>query len=139
MPFASKPILSRYSEVIAHLQWTIGMKDVEEMRALFLDAANHLLADKVLSTGTVNHVPVYTREVVEHCLAAHATAVILAHNHPSGKVEPSEEDIEMTNKVHKSVSLVGITLHDHIIVGKGRWYSFKNSGILASFSAGPYP
>jgi len=128
--YESKPVISHYSDLITKLQWSIGMKDVEEMRALFLDSANHLLADETLSTGTVNHVPVYVREVIERSLAARATAIILAHNHPSGKVEPSDEDIQMTNQINESMSLVGITLHDHIIVGKGRWYSFKSAGML---------
>ena len=129
--FESKPVISHTSELVTYLHWALGMKNVEEFRVLFLDSANHLLADEVLSTGTVNHVPVYIRDVLERSLAAHATAVILVHNHPSGKVEPSDEDIEMTNRVNETMNLVGIQLHDHIIIGRCGWYSFRSAGMIS--------
>jgi DNA repair protein RadC len=102
----------------------------EQFRVLFLDNRNRLLADEVLGQGTVNHTPVYPREVVKRALELHATAIILVHNHPSGDPSPSREDIEMTREIKQAAATLSILLHDHIIVGNGQWLSFRKAELL---------
>src|ERR1035437_8971614 len=89
-----------------------------------------LLADEAQARGTVNHTPVYPREVVKRALELQATALILVHNHPSGDPTPSREDIEMTREVRQAAGVLNIVLHDHVIVGNGRWLSFRREGLL---------
>ena len=102
---------------------------VEQFRVLFLDNKNRLLADEAQSRGTVNHTPVYPREVVKRALELHATALILVHNHPSGDPAPSAEDIAMTRD-QAAAEALGVALHDHVIVGNGRVLSFRAEGLL---------
>jgi DNA repair protein RadC len=102
----------------------------EHFRVLFLDGRNKLIADEVQGRGTINHAPAYPREVVRRCLELHASAVILAHNHPSGEPAPSREDVALTAAIVKAASMMGITVHDHIIVGKGKWLSFRAEKLL---------
>jgi DNA repair protein RadC len=97
---------------------------------LFLDARNHLLADEALARGTVDHTPVYPREVVKRSLDLHATALILVHNHPSGDPSPSRPDVEMTQEVRDAVRPIGVVVHDHVIVGNGKWLSLRQAGLL---------
>jgi DNA repair protein RadC len=99
-------------------------------RVLFLDTRNRLLADEAQARGTVNHTPVYPREVVKRALELQATALILVHNHPSGDPTPSPDDIEMTREVRQAAGVLNIVLHDHIIVGNGRWLSLRQKGLL---------
>ena len=96
---------------------------------LFLDTRNRLLADEAQGRGTVNHTPVYPREVVKRALELHATALILAHNHPSGDPTPSREDIAMTREIQAAAG-AAITLHDHVIIAGDRWLSFRREGLL---------
>ena len=97
---------------------------------LFLDNRNRLLADEAQARGTVNHTPVYPREVVKRALELHATAIILVHNHPSGDPTPSREDLAMTQADYGRRSALSIVLHDHIVVGNGRALSFRQEGLL---------
>ena len=104
--------------------------DVERFHVLYLDRKNRLISDERLGVGTVDHVPVYPREVVRRALDLNASALILVHNHPSGDPEPSEADIAMTKEVEKACGVLGLTLHDHIIVGAGREVSLRGLGHL---------
>jgi DNA repair protein RadC len=97
---------------------------------LFLDPKNRLIADEAQARGTVNHTPVYPREVVKRALELHATALILVHNHPSGDPTPSREDVAMTAEVKKAAAVLSVMLHDHVIIGNGRWLSFRREGLL---------
>jgi DNA repair protein RadC len=97
---------------------------------LFLDTKNVLLADEAQGRGTVDHTPVYPREVAKRALELHASAVILVHNHPSGDPAPSPQDIAMTAEVGRALATIGVVLHDHVIVGNGRWISFRAEGLL---------
>ena len=106
------------------------VEKVEQFRVLFLDTKNQLLADEVQARGTVNHTAAYPREVVKRALELGATAVILVHNHPSGDPTPSRADIAMTREVKVAADALGITLHDHLIIGNGRHLSFRREGLL---------
>lgn len=105
-------------------------RDVEQFRILFLDRKNVLIADEAQQTGTVDHVPVYPREVVKRALELNASALILVHNHPSGDPTPSMADIEMTNAIRDAADILGITIHDHLVIGKAREVSFRAEGLL---------
>ncbi|MDZ4135018.1 MAG: DNA repair protein RadC, partial [Paracoccaceae bacterium] len=102
----------------------------EQFRILFLDRKNVLIADEEQAKGTVDHVPVYPREVVKRALEVNASALILVHNHPSGDPTPSEADIAMTAQINDAAAVLGITLHDHLIIGREREVSFRALGYL---------
>jgi DNA repair protein RadC len=105
-------------------------REIEQFRILFLDKKNVLIADEEQARGTVDHVPVYPREVVKRALELNASALILVHNHPSGDPTPSKADIEMTKEVRDAGKRLGIALHDHVIIAKGGHTSFKTLGLL---------
>jgi DNA repair protein RadC len=113
-----------------YLTAVLSREKVEQFRVLFLDNRNRLLADEPQARGTVNHTPVYPREVVKRALELHATAMILVHNHPSGDPSPSRDDIEMTQEIKRAATTLAIVLHDHIVVGNGQWLSFRRAGLL---------
>jgi len=113
-----KPVLSSWSNVLDYCRTAQAFADKEQFRVLFLDKRNRLIADELAQTGTVDHTPVYPREVVKRALELSATAVILVHNHPSGDPTPSHADIQMTQQIIAVASPLGIAVHDHIIVGK---------------------
>jgi DNA repair protein RadC len=125
-----RPVLSNWDRLLEYLSAALARERVEQFRVLFLDARNRLLADEAQSRGTVNHTPVYPREVVKRALELHATALILVHNHPSGDPTPSHEDVAMTEEVRAAASALSLVLHDHIIIGNGRWLSFRQQGLL---------
>lgn len=125
-----QPVLSNWDRLIDYLTVVMTREKVEQFRVLFLDSKNRLIADEAQSKGTVNHTPVYPREVVKRALELQATALILAHNHPSGDPTPSTPDIEMTREIKRAADVLSITLHDHVIVGNGRWLSFRREGLL---------
>ncbi len=125
-----RPILNNWDRLMEYLNAVLAREQVEQFRVLFLDTRNRLLADEAQARGTVNHTPVYPREVVKRALELQATALILVHNHPSGDPSPSREDIEMTQEVKRATSALSIVLHDHIIVGNGKWFSFRREQIL---------
>jgi DNA repair protein RadC len=127
---AQKPVLGSWSKVLDHCRTSMAFSEREQFRVLFLDRGNALIADEVQQTGTVDHTPVYPREVVRRALELSATAVILVHNHPSGDPKPSRADIEMTKTLADIARPLGIELHDHIIVGRGGHASFKALGLI---------
>jgi DNA repair protein RadC len=128
--FIDRPALSSWNAVLDYMQARLGRSTVEELHAIYLDRKNTVLADEALQRGTVDHTPVYPREIVKRALDLGATALILVHNHPSGDPTPSRSDIEMTKKVKKAVAAVDISLHDHIIIGRGKHASLKSMGLL---------
>ena len=129
---AAAPVLHDRERLAAYLAAALARERVEQFRILFLDAQGMLKADEVQATGTVNHTPVYPREVVRRALALGAAGLVLVHNHPSGDPEPSREDVEMTRQVQAAARVMGIEVRDHVIVGNGRWLSFREAGLLAS-------
>jgi DNA repair protein RadC len=120
-----REILSSWTQVLDYCRAAMAFEDREQFRILFLDKKNALIADEVQQTGTVDHTPVYPREVVRRALELSATAVILVHNHPSGDPTPSRADIEMTKTIIASAKPLGISVHDHIIIGKKAHASMK--------------
>ena len=108
----------------------MAFQNKEQFRILFLDKKNQLIADEVQQEGTVDHTPVYTREVMKRALELSASAIILAHNHPSGDPTPSFADIDMTRKIIDAGMKLGITVHDHVIFGRGGHTSFRASKLI---------
>ncbi|HEX3575796.1 MAG TPA: DNA repair protein RadC [Rhodopila sp.] len=127
---ATQPVLATWDRLTDYLTAAMGHERIEQFRVLFLDGRNKLLADEVQGIGTINHAPAYPREVVRRCLELHATAVVLAHNHPSGDPAPSREDVALTAEIAKAAATMGITVHDHIIIGRGKWLSFRAERLL---------
>ena len=125
-----KPVISSWDAVLDYCHTTMAHRDIEQFRIFFLDRKNVLIADEEQARGTVDHVPVYPREVVKRALQLNASALILIHNHPSGDPTPSDDDITMTRRVQEACDALSITLHDHIIVGKSCELSFRSSGYL---------
>ena len=126
----NRPVLNNWDRLMQYLNAALARERVEQFRVLFLDTRNRLLADEAQARGTVNHTPVYPREVVKRALELQATALILVHNHPSGDPTPSQDDIAMTREVGQAARALNIVLHDHVIVGNGRWLSFRQQGLL---------
>ena len=125
-----RPVLSSWSSVIDYCRTAMAYEDKEQFRLLFLDKRNQLIADEVQQIGTVDHTPVYPREVVKRALELSATALILVHNHPSGDPTPSRADIQMTQSIIAVAKPLGIAVHDHIIVGKEGHASFKGLKLI---------
>jgi DNA repair protein RadC len=125
-----RPVLNNWTVLIDYLTAAMAREKIEQFRVLFLDTRNRLLADEAQARGTVNHTPVYPREVVKRALDLQATALILVHNHPSGDPTPSRADIEMTREVKAAAEALAIVLHDHVIIGNGRHLSFRREGLL---------
>ena len=125
-----RPILSSWSAVIDYCRTAMGFADREQFRILFLDKRNQLIADELQQVGTVDHTPVYPREIVKRALELSATAVVLVHNHPSGDPTPSQADIQMTRAIVEVARPLGIAVHDHIIVGKEGHASFKGLKLI---------
>ncbi len=115
---AKRPVLSSWASVLDYCRTTMAFMDKEQLRLLFLDKRNALIADEVQQSGTIDHTPVYPREVVKRALELSASAMILVHNHPSGDPTPSPADIKMTREIIDAAKPLGITVHDHIIVGR---------------------
>jgi DNA repair protein RadC len=126
----NRPVMGNWDRLMAYLTATLAREPVEQFRVLFLDTRNRLLADEAMGRGTVNHTPVYPREVVKRALELHATALILVHNHPSGDPTPSAADIDMTREIRGAAAALSIALHDHVIIGNDRWLSFRREGLL---------
>jgi len=120
-----RPVLSSWPAVLDYCRTAMAFSDKEQFRVLFLDKRNQVITDEVQQTGTVDHTPVYPREVVKRALELSATALILVHNHPGGDPTPSRADIEMTKRIIEIAQGLGIAVHDHIIVGKDGHASLK--------------
>ncbi|MDP9195718.1 MAG: DNA repair protein RadC [Pseudomonadota bacterium] len=127
---AQRHVLGSWQAVLEYCEAVMAHETVEQLRLLFLDRRNSLIADEVQQRGTVDHTPVYPREVIKRALELGATAIILVHNHPSGDPTPSRADIDMTHHIIRAAEGVGIKVHDHIIVGRGRHSSMKNMGLI---------
>jgi DNA repair protein RadC len=127
---ADRQVLGSWSDVIAYCRAAMAFEPREQFRILFLDKKNVLISDEVQQTGTVDHTPVYPREIVRRALELSATAVILVHNHPSGDPTPSRTDIDMTKTIIETAKPLGIAVHDHIIVGKSGHASLKGLQLI---------
>jgi DNA repair protein RadC len=125
-----RQLLDSWNKVIAYLQASMQHSTVEQFRILFLDKKNGLIADEIQQTGTVDHTPVYPREVIRRALELAATAIILVHNHPSGDPTPSRADIQMTQKIIDIAKPLGIEVHDHVIVGLRTNVSFRSLQLI---------
>jgi len=125
-----KHVLTGWDALVDYCHTSMAHRATEQFRILYLDRKNVLIADEEQARGTVDHVPVYPREVVKRALELNASALILVHNHPSGDPTPSESDIDMTRRVQDAAEALGLTLHDHLIVGRERELSFRASGYL---------
>ncbi|QDC07948.1 JAB domain-containing protein [Oceanicola sp. D3] len=125
-----KQVISSWDQLLDYCRAAMGHRETEQFRVLYLDRRNVLIADEEQARGTVDHVPVYPREVVKRALEVNASALILVHNHPSGDPTPSTADIEMTDKIREAADALGIALHDHLIVGRATELSFRAEGYL---------
>jgi DNA repair protein RadC len=126
----NRPVLSSWNALLDYCAAAMARAPQEEFRVLFLDRKNVLIADEVQSQGTVDHTPVYPREILRRALEHSASAMILVHNHPSGDPTPSRADIEMTNEIVQAAKALRIAVHDHLVVGRGGTASFKALGLL---------
>ncbi|MCC6984756.1 MAG: DNA repair protein RadC [Bauldia sp.] len=129
-PLRGKPVLSSWSALVDYCRTAMAYEAKEQFRVLFLDKKNALIADEVQQTGTVDHTPVYPREVVKRALELSATAIILVHNHPSGDPSPSQADIAMTKTINDIAKPLGIALHDHLIVGRKGHVSLRERKLI---------
>lgn len=125
-----RPVLTSWNAVLDYCRAAMGFEASEQFRILFLDKKNGLIADELQQRGTVDHTPVYVREVVKRALELSASAVILVHNHPSGDPTPSKTDVEMTKQIVEAARPLGITVHDHIVVGRRGHASFKELRLI---------
>ncbi len=126
----NRPAMSSWEALLDYCTATMARSTTEEFRILFLDRKNVLVADEVHQRGTVDHTPVYPREVVKRALELGASAIILVHNHPSGDPTPSRSDITMTREIAAAAKALNIQVHDHLVIGRGRHASFKALGLL---------
>ena len=125
-----RPCLNSWQLVLDYLKSAMGFEPREQFRVLYLDKRNNLIADEVLAEGTVDHTPVYPREVLRRAIELHATGCILVHNHPSGDATPSRADIDMTKQVAEGCNLLGIAVHDHVIISRDGHSSLRGLGLM---------
>lgn len=125
-----RPVLSSWESLLDYCHTVMAHREIEQFRVLYLDRKNVLIADEEQARGTVDHVPVYPREVIRRALELNSSALILVHNHPSGDPTPSDSDIAMTARIGQAADSMGITIHDHLIIGKSRELSFRAEGLL---------
>lgn len=125
-----RQLISSWDALLDYCHTTMAHRETEQFRVFFLDRKNVLIADEEQSRGTVDHVPVYPREVAKRALELNASALILVHNHPSGDPTPSQADIDMTKRISDACEALSITLHDHLIIGKSNELSFRAEGFL---------
>ncbi len=125
-----RPIIQSWSALMEYCRLTMGKNKIEELRVLFLNNRHMLIADEVMQRGTVNHTPVYPREIVKRALETGASAIILVHNHPSGDATPSKADIDITKKIVEAAATINVTVHDHVIITEAGHYSFKSFGLI---------
>lgn len=129
-PRLERESLSSWNAVAAYCQKTMRGLGTEQFRVLFLDRKNKLIRDEMMGQGTVDHAPVYPREVVRRALEVSASALILVHNHPSGDPTPSAADVEMTVQIVEAAAALGLSVHDHLVVGRSGVASFKSLGLM---------
>ena len=130
LPERINPKLDAYARVVDYCRALAGHRDVEEFNVLYLDTKNRLLRDERHSSGTVNHTPVYPRQVCVRALEVGAAALVVVHQHPSGDPTPSRPDVQMTNRLRDSLKTIDVDLHDHIIVTPRSAFSFREKGLL---------
>lgn len=123
-------VLTSWEDLISYCRTSMAHRETEQFRILFLDRKNTVIADEEQATGTVDHVPVYPREVVKRALELNAGAIILVHNHPSGDPTPSQADIEMTERINAACRTISVAIHDHVIIGKEEEYSFRAARLI---------
>lgn len=126
----NKPVLSSWQKLIDYCSVAMAHEKREQFRVLFLNRKNQLIADEVQQVGTVDHAPVYPREIVGRALELGATALILVHNHPSGDPTPSDSDISMTEEITRAAAALDIAVHDHLIIAASGHISFKSLGLM---------
>ena len=130
LPETFHPQLATYEKVVEYCRTLAGHRDVEEFRALYLDTKNRLIRDDLLQTGTINHTPVYPRQVCVRALEVGAAALVVVHQHPSNDPTPSRADVEMTARLRDALKTIDVDLHDHIVVTPGDTFSFREKGLL---------
>lgn len=126
----NRPALTSWDALLDYCHTVMAHRETEHFRVLYLDRKNCLIADEELARGTVDHVPVYPREIVKRALELNASALILVHNHPSGDPTPSDQDVIVTGQIQDAAQILGITLHDHIVIGRAREASLRALGYL---------
>ena len=125
-----RPVITSWTALVAYVRTALAHEPREQFRALYLDRRNSLLRDELVADGTVDHAPVYPREVIRRALELSASAMILVHNHPSGDPTPSRADIEMTRQIVEAARVFGLQVHDHLVVGREGTASFKALGLI---------
>lgn len=126
----NKNVISSWGALLDYLKFNMGCLKLEQFRVLFLSKKNTLIADEIMATGTIDQTPVYPREIVKKALFHEAGAIILVHNHPSGSTNPSSSDIDLTTQIVNACKTINVTVHDHVIIGNGNYYSFKSNMLL---------
>lgn len=126
----NRPVLSSWTALLDYCRASMQFEPIEQFRVLFLDKKNRLIADEIMAKGTVDRAPVYPREIVKRALNLESTAIILAHNHPSGDPTPSHADIKLTEAIIAASKAIGVTVHDHLIIGRQDVVSFKTLGLM---------
>lgn len=127
---SDQPIIQSWSALMDYCKLAMDNKKIEEFRVLFLNHRHALIADEVMQRGTINHTPVYPREIVKRALELSAASIILLHNHPSGDPTPSKADIDITKQIIAACTTVNVTVHDHVIITATGHYSFKSFGLM---------
>jgi len=130
LPLADRPVVSTSGQLLDYLKADMTNLITERFRVLFLTSQNELMADDLVWEGTVGEAPAYPREIVKRSLEVGATGVILVHNHPSGNHQPSKGDVDATRRIAEACSIMGICLHDHIVISRAGWSSFRRLGLL---------
>ena len=125
-----RPVIASWTSLVAYARAALAHQPREQFRALYLDHRNNLLGDEFVADGTIDHAPVYPREVIRRALELSASALILVHNHPSGHPDPSRADIEMTRKIVDAARLFSLQVHDHLVIGRHGTASFKQLGLI---------
>ena len=128
--FKSMPVLNNWTRLMDYCHASMAHEKKEHFRILFLNKKNELIADEIQGSGTIDHTPAYPREIMKRALDHGATALILMHNHPSGDPKPSQADIQMTNQIIRAAEPFNIIIHDHIIISRNGYTSFKNEGLI---------
>ncbi len=127
---ADAPVISNMDALIDYCRMSMAYQEVEEFRLIYLNAKNMVIEEETQQRGTINHVSIHPREVVRAALDKKAAAVIMVHNHPTGDTTPSRADIDVTKKVKEALNAMNIELHDHVIVSKSGYYSFRDGGLI---------